>query len=87
LWVVTSNGVNEDHINVPAPKAPSFIKVDKKSGKVLWQDNSPTKALLVAQKGDLPQKDFLQAACQRRKLIQHGQWSNAAYGVVTARRR
>ena len=43
LFVITANGVDEDHINVPAPKAPSFIKVDKKTGNVLWQDNSPTK--------------------------------------------
>ncbi len=37
LFVVTSNGVDEGHINVPAPKAPSFIKLDKTNGKVLWQ--------------------------------------------------
>ena len=37
LFVVTANGVDEGHINVPAPKAPSFITLDKKSGKVLWQ--------------------------------------------------
>ena len=29
LYVVTANGVDEGHINVPAPTAPSFIKVDK----------------------------------------------------------
>jgi outer membrane protein assembly factor BamB len=82
LWVVTSNGVNEDHINVPAPKAPSFIKVDKSNGKVLWKDNSPTAALLAAQKGNLEQKDFFKQLVNRGELIQHGQWSNAAYGIV-----
>ena len=82
LWVVTSNGVNEDHLNVPAPKAPSFIKVDKATGDVLWQDNSPTAALLVAQKGNLPQKDFFKALVNRGELVQHGQWANPAYGVV-----
>src|SRR5262249_46962804 len=46
LWLVTSNGVNEDHINVPSPKAPSFIRMDKKDGKVTWQDNTPTDKLV-----------------------------------------
>jgi outer membrane protein assembly factor BamB len=80
LWVVTSNGVNEDHLNVPAPQAPSFIKVDKADGKVLWQDNSPTAALLGAEKLDL--KDFFKTLVNRGQLVQHGQWANAAYGVV-----
>lgn len=82
LWVVTSNGVNEDHLNVPAPMAPSFIKVDKTNGKVLWQDNTPTAALLAENKGNLEQKDFFKALVNRGKLIQHGQWANPAYGVV-----
>lgn len=82
LWVVTANGVNEDHLNVPAPKAPSFIKLDKKNGDILWQDNSPTAALLAAPKGVLAQKDFFKTLVNRGELIQHGQWSNAAYGVV-----
>jgi outer membrane protein assembly factor BamB len=82
LWVVTSNGVNEDHINVPAPKAPSFIKVDKANGNVLWQDNTPTAALLAAQKGNLAQKDFFKLLVNRGELIQHGQWANPSYGVV-----
>jgi len=82
LWVVTSNGVNEDHINVPAPKAPSFIKVDKKNGAVLWQDNSPTASLLVVQKGNENQKDFFKNLVNRGELIQHGQWANPAYATV-----
>jgi outer membrane protein assembly factor BamB len=40
VFAVTSNGVDQDY-NVPAPKAPSFIAVDKKTGKVAWKDNSP----------------------------------------------
>jgi outer membrane protein assembly factor BamB len=80
LWVVTSNGVNEDHINVPAPKAPSFIKVDKKTGNVLWQDNSPT-AALVNQKGKI-EENFFKQLVNRGELIQHGQWSNPSFAVV-----
>ncbi len=81
LWVVTSNGVNEDHISVPSPKAPSFIRVDKKTGKVLWQDNTPTKYALAAPAGG-GGGNFLKNLVNRGQLIQHGQWANPAYGVV-----
>jgi outer membrane protein assembly factor BamB len=49
LFVITSNGVDEGHINIPSPKAPSFIAVDKKTGKVLWQDNSPGTRIIHGQ--------------------------------------
>jgi outer membrane protein assembly factor BamB len=49
LFVVTANGVDEDHTNIPNPKAPSFIAVDKKTGKVLWQDNSPGTKIMHGQ--------------------------------------
>src|SRR5207249_3088730 len=38
LFLTTSNGVDEGHINIPAPRAPSFIAVNKKDGSVVWQD-------------------------------------------------
>ncbi len=41
LFVNTSNGVDESHINIPAPDAPSFIAMDRDTGKVLWTDKSP----------------------------------------------
>jgi len=41
LFVNTSNGVDESHILLPSPTAPSFIAMDKHSGKVLWTDSSP----------------------------------------------
>lgn len=41
LYVVTANGVDESHKNLPAPNAPSFIAVDKNTGKVLWKNDSP----------------------------------------------
>jgi outer membrane protein assembly factor BamB len=81
LFIVTANGVDEGHINVPAPKAPSFLRVRKADGKVLWSDNSPTIALTIAPKGG-DQKDFFKTLVNRGDLIQHGQWSNPAYGVV-----
>ena len=58
LFIVTGNGVDEGHINIPAPDAPSFLAVNKTTGKIAWQSDAPGPSIL------------------------HGQWSNAAYGVV-----
>lgn len=49
LFVITSNGVDEGHINIPSPNAPSFLAIDKKSGKVLWQDKSPGRNIMHGQ--------------------------------------
>ncbi|MBM3790783.1 MAG: pyrrolo-quinoline quinone, partial [Acidobacteria bacterium] len=49
LFLETSNGHDESHENIPAPDAPSFIAVDKRTGRVLWQDNSPGDRILHAQ--------------------------------------
>jgi len=49
LWVCTSNGVDESHNNLPAPQAPSFLAVDKNTGKVLWTDASPGLNILHGQ--------------------------------------
>jgi outer membrane protein assembly factor BamB len=49
LFVITSNGVDEDHINIPAPDAPSCLAIDKKTGKVLWKDNSPGRKIMHGQ--------------------------------------
>jgi outer membrane protein assembly factor BamB len=49
LFVNTSNGVDEGHINLPAPSAPSFIALDKNTGKVIWTDNSPGSNVLHGQ--------------------------------------
>jgi outer membrane protein assembly factor BamB len=49
LFVCTSNGVDESHINLPAPNAPSFIALDKKTGKLLWKDGSPGDNILHGQ--------------------------------------
>src|SRR6185436_19000137 len=43
LFICTSNGVDEAHITIPNPDAPSFIALDKHTGKLLWKDNSPGK--------------------------------------------
>ena len=49
LFVNTSNGVDESHEKIPAPDAPSFIAVDKHTGKVLWTDRSPGRNILHGQ--------------------------------------
>jgi outer membrane protein assembly factor BamB len=49
LLIVTANGVDEGHINLPSPDAPSFIGVDKASGKVLWKDGSPGRNIMHGQ--------------------------------------
>lgn len=49
LFVNTSNGVDESHVNIPAPRAPSFLALDRKTGKVLWEDSSPARNILHGQ--------------------------------------
>jgi len=41
VFVVTGNGVDDGHLNLPSPKAPSFIALNKNTGKLVWKDNSP----------------------------------------------
>jgi outer membrane protein assembly factor BamB len=49
LFVNTSNGVDESHITLPQPNAPSFIAVDKTTGEVYWTDKSPGLNILHGQ--------------------------------------
>jgi len=49
LFVNTSNGVDEGHINLPNAAAPTFLCVDKRDGKVLWADGSPGANVLHGQ--------------------------------------
>ena len=49
LFVNTGNGVDEGHITIPEEEAPSFICVNRNSGKVLWTDNSPGANILHGQ--------------------------------------
>jgi outer membrane protein assembly factor BamB len=49
VFVETSNGQDENHEKVSAPKAPSFIAVDKNTGKIVWKDNSPGDRILHGQ--------------------------------------
>jgi len=49
LFVNTGNGVDEGHVTVPKERAPSFICIDRDSGKVLWTDNTPGVNILHGQ--------------------------------------
>jgi outer membrane protein assembly factor BamB len=49
IFVSTSNGQDESHVNVPSPKAPAIIAVNKKTGKLAWEDNSVFDKILHGQ--------------------------------------
>jgi outer membrane protein assembly factor BamB len=49
LFVSTSNGQDESHVNIPSPRAPSIIALDKNTGKLLWEDNSVEDRILHGQ--------------------------------------
>lgn len=49
IYIITSNGHDESHVNIPSPRAPSFIAVNKKTGKVAWEDGSPGDKILHGQ--------------------------------------
>ncbi len=51
VYIVTSNGVDEAHLNVPSPRAPCFLAVNKKTGEVVWEANQPKDAILHGQWG------------------------------------
>jgi outer membrane protein assembly factor BamB len=40
LFVSTSNGQDESHVNVPSPRAPSIVAVNKNTGKLVWEANN-----------------------------------------------
>ena len=49
LFVCTSNGRSPSDDKLPAPQAPSFIALDKHTGKLAWADNSPGENILDGQ--------------------------------------
>ncbi len=46
VFVTTGNGVDEGHINIPSPSGPSFIAVDRNTGKLVWESNLPGDGIL-----------------------------------------
>lgn len=49
LYVSTGNGQDESHVNIPSPNAPSIIALDRRTGKLAWEDNSPKDKVLHGQ--------------------------------------
>jgi len=40
VYACTSNGQDWTHVNIPSPNSPSFIALDKKTGKLMGEDNA-----------------------------------------------
>jgi outer membrane protein assembly factor BamB len=51
VYILTSNGVDEGHINIPSPRSPSFIAVNKKTGKPVWENGEPADKIFHGQWG------------------------------------
>ena len=79
LFVITSNGVDEGHINIPAPAAPSFLAIDKKTGEVKWTSNLPSINLVkMAGVG-------IKKLVDKGLVLMHGQWSNPVYAEANGK--
>lgn len=70
IFLLTSNGVDEAHLEVPSPRAPCFIAVNKNTGEVIWEDNAPA----LDSKAPAPFDNIL-----------HGQWGSPALGEVNGK--
>jgi len=49
LFINTGNGQDETHVNIPSPRAPAIIALNKKTGKLVWEDASPGENILHGQ--------------------------------------
>ncbi len=49
LYLVTSNGVDEAHLEVPSPRAPCFLGINKNTGEVVFVANPPEDRILHGQ--------------------------------------
>jgi outer membrane protein assembly factor BamB len=49
VFVGTANGQDESHVHIPSPRAPAIIAVNKKTGKLAWEDNSVGERILHGQ--------------------------------------
>ncbi|MDA7922262.1 PQQ-binding-like beta-propeller repeat protein [Verrucomicrobiales bacterium] len=46
IFLSTGNGVIWDHKTLLRPEAPSFLALDRNTGKIIWEDNSPGRNIL-----------------------------------------
>jgi outer membrane protein assembly factor BamB len=49
VFLLTSNGVDEAHLELPSPRSPSFLAVNKQTGEIAWEDNTPLDRILHGQ--------------------------------------
>jgi outer membrane protein assembly factor BamB len=49
IFLSTSNGQDESHVNIPSPRAPAIIALDRTTGKLVWEDNSVEDRILHGQ--------------------------------------
>ena len=49
IFLSTSNGQDESHVNIPSPRAPAIIALDYETGKLMWEDASPGGRILHGQ--------------------------------------
>ena len=49
VYVSTSNGHDESHVNVPSPRAPAIIAVNKNNGEFVWEQNHVEDRILHGQ--------------------------------------
>lgn len=49
IFILTSNGVDEGHLDLPVPDAPAFLAVHKKTGEIVWERSDPGKKTLHGQ--------------------------------------
>ena len=49
IFLLTSNGVDEGHLDLPMPDAPAFIAVHKKTGELVWERSDPGENTLHGQ--------------------------------------
>jgi outer membrane protein assembly factor BamB len=40
IYINTSNGQDESHVNIPSPRTPTIVALNKHTGKLIWEDNS-----------------------------------------------
>jgi outer membrane protein assembly factor BamB len=83
LFLVTSNGVDEGHIDIPQPKAPSFICLNKKDGTLKWQNNFPSVKLVEARAKD--REVSTKELSDKGLVLMHGQWSSPVYAEVSGK--
>ncbi len=49
IFVSTANGQDESHVHIPSPRAPAIIAINKKTAKLVWEDNSVGERILHGQ--------------------------------------